>query len=69
MMKDFIGLTLEEAMVEAQAQGRSYEVKTEHYEFDGTTETYMIVSTSEGNGACLYFEDGKVEEYAFCDWV
>ena len=68
MMKDFIGLTLDQAIEEAKAQGRIYKVETEQYE--DFIETCMYVSTSEGNGACLYIdEEGKVEEYAFCCWV
>lgn len=65
MMKKFLGLSWDEAIAEAVRQGRSYK-ELEADEFD---DARIEVSTIEGNGAILYFEDGKVDEYEFECWL
>lgn len=64
-MKKFLGLTWEEAIAEAVAQGREYE---EHAATEWE-DAWIEVSTSEGNGAALEFEDGKVAYYEFLAWI
>ena len=65
-MKKFLGLTWEQAIAEAKAQGREVEL---HYEADEDGFDWIEVSTAEGNGAALYFEDGVCSEYVFLDWA
>lgn len=65
MMKKFLGLTWEEAIEEAVRQGRKYEI----HEADEYDEAHIEVSTVEGNGAILWFENGVVEEYEFQSWL
>jgi len=64
-MKKFIGLTTQEAMDLALAQGREVEY------FEGNEDEYerLEVSTCEGNGAALLIEDGVVFEYEYLDWI
>ena len=64
-MKKFLGLTWEEAIEEAKAQGRSYEVhKATDFE-----DAWIEISTEEGNGVAPQFEDGKVEYFEYLGWM
>lgn len=64
-MKDFLGLTWDEVIEMAQAQGREVEI---HKEAD-SEDDWIEVSTMLGNGAGLEFEDGICTEYVFLDWA
>lgn len=64
-MKKFLGLTWEEAIEEAKEQGRSYEV----HEATDFEDAWLEVSTEDGNGAALQFEDGKVEYFEYLGWM
>ena len=64
-MKKFIGLSKEEAMELALAQGREVEyIPEDEWEYE-----HLEVSTLEGNGAALRIENGVVVEYEYLDWV
>ena len=64
-MKQFLGLTWEQALEEAARQGREVQIH-EETEFEYA---WIEVSTSEGNGAALEFEDGVVSCYEFLMWL
>ena len=65
MLKKFLGMTWEEAIAEATRQGREvYECEATEWE-----DAHLEVSTIEGNGAALWFEDDKVVEFEFLGWL
>ena len=64
-MKKFLGMTWEQALEEAKAQGREITIHKET-EFENA---WIEVSTVQGNGAGLEFEDGICTSYEFLMWL
>ena len=63
-MKQFLGLTWEQALEEAARQGREVEI----HEATEWEDAWIEVSTVQGNGAGLEFEDGICTYYEFLMW-
>lgn len=64
-MKDYLGLTKEQAMELAAAQGRTYEWH-EATEFE---DAWLEVSTMEAGAALEFDGEDTVQEYVYLDWL